>query len=158
MKPIIIVIVVGVVGGICVVALNNRLNKDTIEIRTAFGDPQDGKITMNAVMNTHLTIGASSNDKRGVLWAEWMPKHFELKDASGRLVLLELRGNSGIIKDTKAGLHEGYIFATLQQGQTYTFDYITPEGAEPKRYRRKFTAPAAAQDMQRMIFDVVEGG
>ncbi|HQL55087.1 MAG: hypothetical protein KA383_17630 [Phycisphaerae bacterium] len=89
-----------------------------------------------------------------LLWNEWVPQHFELRDAAGQSVRLNRAGTSVVINERKAFNPEFYLVARLTPGTTYSLDYI-PYVGENKRHRHTFTATAAEQPFQRLIFETI---
>ena len=124
-------------------AVQNITSDDSFSVQIAFGVPHEGKIELYAIASMGMTaIEAPRMAPNGKLrWDEWVEEHFDLRTASGSRLLLSMRSSCDVIKPAQVtGTPEGYLFAKVDQGVNYQFDY-KPKRAEAKRYRHVFTAP-----------------
>ena len=64
MKPLLIVVAIGVVGGICVAVLNHQLDKDTISIRTCPTVEDEREWVLRAEISERTLILLAVRDDR----------------------------------------------------------------------------------------------
>lgn len=123
----------------------------------AFGPPAGSTVELNLAVGMNLPRRDPPKLKFAkIQWDQWVDEHFELKDASGAAVKLQRTNFSQLISDQKAGgTPEFFLKATVTPGANYTLDYLPVAGGE--RFRYAFTAPTAAQEAERAVFQVVEG-
>jgi len=132
-------------------AVQNVTSEKTFSAQIAFGIPYEGSIEVYVVASMGMTaIEPPRLAPNGKLrWDEWVEEHFELRTAAGQTVPLTLRSSCDIIKPAEVtGTPEGYLFAKIQQGTNYQFDY-KPKRAEALRYRYDFTAPSTDVKLSR---------
>ena len=153
---IVLVLLLGA-GGWFVV--NNITTKDSFQVAMAFGIPDDGAIEMNAIVSLAMEgLDPPRVDPKTmkVLWQEWADQHFDLRDAAGTSVDVFFRKGTerSIIPSGKIlGAPQGHLFAKLQQGTDYTFDYV-PKKNEDATYQLNFTAPTDDTPVERLVFDL----
>lgn len=124
-------------------AVQTITSDDSFSVQIAFGVPHEGTIELHAVVSMGMTAreGPRIAPNGKLNWAEWVEEHFDLRTVSGQRLPLALRSSCDVIKPAQVtGTPEGYLFAKVEQGGDYQFDY-KPKRAEAKRYRHVFTAP-----------------
>jgi len=132
-------------------------SEDSFSVQVAFGIPHEGSIEVHAVASMGMTAleGPRMAPSGKLQWEEWVEEHFDLQTESGQPLAFSLRSSSDVITPAQTtGTPEGYLFAVLQQGVRYRFDY-KPRRAETKRYRCFFTAPIEGVKASRMLMKPV---
>lgn len=120
----------------------------------AFGPPGAGGAELHLAVAMSLPRRDPPILKYNVIqWDLWVDEHFQLHDASGARVRMQRTHFSELISEQKAGgPPEFFLKAIVTPGAGYTLDFIPYVGGDKFRY--SFTAPAAAQDAERAVFEL----
>lgn len=122
-----------------------------------FGVPMGNKIQIHlGVPPTVPLVDPPNRDPDDPLsWPEWVEEHFQLRKKDGSVIPLQRMGTSGLLLGEKAaGAPEFALWAEIEQGQEYEFDFI-PIMGETKVYRHVFTAPTEQTKVFRENFALV---
>ena len=160
MKSLVIVAVVAVVifGIGAWWLMSETMSDQGVWIAFAFGEPQDGKMEMQVVVDMGMTMKAppKTNMRGDILWDEWVTEHFTLEDSSGADLSCKRLAHSLLITNKQAKSNpECFLCYMLVPGDDYTLEY-KPFRDESNLYRHGFTAPAGAEEMARVQVPPVE--
>jgi hypothetical protein len=142
---VILILVIALVAGIWFY-INSQASSPGTSVQVGFGIPTDGAIPMDIILTTAMSsIEEPDGDTRfGGAWQQWLDKHFELLDGSGKKVAIQYANSSDFIGGSHGSSDIGFLHVNLEPNGRYTLRY-TPKVSEGTTYQGSITVPDQAR-------------
>ncbi len=142
---VILILVIALAAGIWYF-INTQASSTNMGVQVGFGTPAEGAIPMDVILTTAMSnIEEPDGDTRfGGAWQQWLDKHFELLDGSGKKVTIQYANSSNFIGGSHGAADVGYLHVVVEPGGRYTLRY-TPKLSEATTYQGAITVPDQAR-------------
>lgn len=125
-------------------------------IAYAVGSPGGGILEINVVipfiMTRHDPPKLKPNGQFQT-WNEWLEEHFELRDDTGKRVMLHNSDWANVIpKGKMVGTPKFYAVGPVEPDTEYTFVFYPEGSGQPKRYRHTFALSQEGKKFERAQF------
>src|SRR5262245_4230639 len=120
-------------------------------IPVGFGEASSDGIPLELAVSMFMPKREGPKLRGVIQWEEWIDSHFVCRGPSGDPIKFHRANFSKSIPESVSGTPEFFIIGIVKPGVKYTFEYA-PVLAEPQRLQWEFTAPAAKQPGERVMF------